>query len=210
MRDTRKPVRPKTVYSMVAYSSVMLPGVRWSVASPMHDRCLEDRAPDGRSEHREQTRLLLARHVVAEGPDAADLDLHHVPRPHVRGRALRPQPDDVPRVERAVPADFGNMAGGVEEHVPGVELDLDLAINTNRGLQVVGVEIRGDPGAHRLEGIRVLGPAQGAVLDLPGALADIVADGVAQDTTHGVLWRQVRGLLADHRHQVPLHLELLR
>src|SRR5262245_42507550 len=97
--------------------------------------------------------LLLGHHVVPEGPDAADLDIHHVPRPHVRGRALCPQPYDVPRVERAVPADLGNMAGGVEEHVPGVELDLHLAINANRGLQVVGVELRGDPGAHGLEGI---------------------------------------------------------
>ena len=120
------------------------------------------RTPDGRIENREQSRLLLGHHIVPEGADAADLDLHHVPRPHVRGRALRPQPDDVPRVERAVPADLGNMAGRVEEHVPGVELSLHLAINPDRGLQVVGVEIRGDPGAHRLEGIRVLGPPQGS------------------------------------------------
>src|SRR5215510_10442374 len=154
--------------------------------------------------------LLLGHYVVSEGTDTTDLDLHHVPRPHVRGRALCPQPDDVPRVERAVSADLGNMAGRVEEHMPGVELDLDLTINLDRGLQVVGVEIRGDPGAHRLEGIRVLRPPQGAVLDLPGALADIVADGIAQDTAQGVLWRQVPGLLADHGHQFPLHLELVR
>src|SRR5262249_51626704 len=81
-------------------------------------------ASDGRIENREQTRLLLGHHIVPEGTDAADLDLHHVPRPHVRGGALRPQPDDVPRVERAVTADFRNMAGRVEEHVPGIELDL--------------------------------------------------------------------------------------
>src|SRR5215831_17591971 len=145
-------------------------------------------------------RLLLGYDVVPEGPDAAELDLHHIPWPHVRGRALRPQPDDVPRVERAVPADLGNMAGRVEEHMPGVELDLDLAINADRGLQVVGVEIRSDPGAHGLEGIRVLRPPQRTVLDLPGALADIVADGIAQDAAQGVLWRQVPGLLADHGH----------
>src|ERR671931_2555535 len=92
--------------------------------------------------------LLLCHYIVPEGTNAADLDLHHVPRPHVRSRALRSQPDDVPRVERAVPADLGNMAGRVEEHVPGVELPLDLAINADRGLQVVGVEIRSDPRAH--------------------------------------------------------------
>src|ERR1700752_574577 len=84
--------------------------------------------PDGRIEHGEQSRLLLGHHVVPESPDAADLDIHHVPRPHVRGRALCPQPDDVPRVERAVPANLGNMAGRIKEHVPGVELDLHLAI----------------------------------------------------------------------------------
>src|SRR5215471_9176579 len=134
-------------------------------------------------------RLLLNHHRVPEGPDAADLDLHHVSRPHVRGRTLRPQPDDVPRVERAVPADLGNMAGGVEEHVPGVELSLDLAINADRGLQVVGVEIRGDPGAHGLKSIRILGAPQGAVAELPGALADVVTDGIAQDAAQGVLWR---------------------
>src|SRR4029434_9010045 len=127
-RDTRKPVRPKTVYSMVSYSSVMLPCVRWYVASPLRDRSLEDRTPC----------LLLGHHIVPEDADAADLDLHHVPWPHVRGGALRPQPDDVPRVERAVPADLGNMAGRVEEHVPGVELDLHLAINADRALRVVG------------------------------------------------------------------------
>src|SRR2546422_73701 len=117
--------------------------------------------------------LLLGHHIVSEDTDAADLDLHHVPRPHVRGRALRPQPDDVSRVERAVPANLGNMAGGVEKHVPGVELSLYLTIKADRGLQVVGVEIRGDPGAHRLKGNKFLGPPQGAVLELPGALADI-------------------------------------
>src|SRR5882672_9444073 len=133
-RDTRKPVRPKTVYSMVADSSVL-----W--------------APSGRGG--EQTRLLFGHHSVPEGPDAANLDLHHVPRPHVRGGALRPQPDDVPRVERAVPADLGNMAGRIEEHVPGVELYQYLTIKPDRGLQVVGGEIRGDPAAHGLEGVGV-------------------------------------------------------
>src|SRR5262245_63024258 len=115
--------------------------------------------------------LLLGHHIVSEGTDAADLDLHHVSRSHVRGRALRPQPDDVPRVERAVPADLGNMAGRVEEHVPGVALAPDLAIHAERGLPGVGGEVRGDPGARGLEGISVLGPPQRAVLELPGALA---------------------------------------
>src|SRR5436309_5138723 len=53
-------------------------------------------------------------------------------------------------------------------------------------------------------------PPQGAVLELPGALADIVADGTTQDTAQGILWRAVLGLLADHGHQFPLYLELVR
>ena len=124
--------------------------------------------PDGRIGSREQSRLLLGHHIVPEGTDAADLDLHHIPWPHIRGGALCPQPDDVSRVKRAVSADLGNMAGRVEEHVPGIELDLDLAINPDCGLQIVGVEVRGDPGSHGLEGIGVLRPPQRAVLELSG------------------------------------------
>src|SRR6266511_1925297 len=159
---------------------------------------------------REKASLLFGHHVVPEGADAADLDLHHVPRPHVRGGALRTQPDDVPRVERAVPADLGDMAGRVEKHVPGVELHVDLAINPYRGLQVVRVEVSGNPGAHGLEGIGVLRTPQGAVLKLPGALADVVADGIAQDTAQGVLCGEVLGRLANHCHQFPLDLEFIR
>src|SRR5205807_9958494 len=87
--------------------------------------------------------LLLGHDIVPKGTNTTDLDLHHVPRPHVRGRTLCPQPDDVSRVERAVPADLGNMAGRVDAHVPSVEVDLDLAVNTDRGVQVIGVEISG-------------------------------------------------------------------
>jgi hypothetical protein len=72
------------------------------------------------------------------------------------------------------------MAGGIEKHVPGVELDLHLAINADGRVQVIGVKPRGDPGSHGLKSIRVLGAPQGAVLDLPGALADVVANGIAQ------------------------------
>src|SRR5438093_2451470 len=152
-RDTRKPVRPKTVYSMVSYSYVILPGVRGMWRLPCAPAIWKTEPPTGGFENREQTCLLLGHHIIPEGTNAADLDLHHVPRPHVRGRTLRPQPDDVPRVERAVPTDLGNMAGRVEEHVLGVELDLGLAINADRWLQVVGVGIRMDPGRHRLEWI---------------------------------------------------------
>src|SRR5262245_34118399 len=90
-RDPRTPVRPKTVYSICCILLtfwVHLQGVAG-----------------------EQTCLLFCHHIVPEGTDAADLDLYHAPRSHVRGRALCTQPDDVPRVERAVPADLGNMAG---------------------------------------------------------------------------------------------------
>src|SRR5919109_2556349 len=102
-------------------------------------------------------------------------------------------------MERAVPADLSDMASRVEKHVPGVELYAYLAINPYRGLQVVGVEVSGDPGAHGLEGIGVLRTPQGAVLKLPGALADVVANGIAQDTAQGVFFGEVLGLLADHR-----------
>src|SRR5712691_6040922 len=80
-RDTRKPVRPKTVCSMVSYSYVIPPCVRWYVASLCATALWKTGPPDGKIENREQTRLLLGHHVVPEGTDAADLDLHHVPRP---------------------------------------------------------------------------------------------------------------------------------
>ena len=38
---------------------------------------------------KDKASLLFGHHVVLERADAADLYLYHVPRPHVRGGALR-------------------------------------------------------------------------------------------------------------------------
>src|SRR5678815_5665700 len=67
-----------------------------------------------------------------------------------------------------------------------------------------------DRRAHRLERVRVLAPPDRSVPALPGALADVVADRVAEDAIERLGFRHALATLADHRHQLPFVLDLVR
>src|SRR4030095_3812395 len=65
------------------------------------------------------------------------------------------------------------------------------------------------PGAHRLYRVGVLAPPERAVAALPGALADVVADGVAEDAVERLGLRGAPAPLAHHHHQLALVLDLV-
>ena len=83
-----------------------------------------------------------------------------------------------------------------------------LAVDAHARLQRLEVDVGLDPRAHGLEGVRVLGPPQRAVGLLPGALADVVADGVAEHAGEGLGLAQVLGALADDGDELALVLDL--
>ena len=82
-----------------------------------------------------------------------------------------------------------------------------LAVEPDRHAQVVRVEPGDDPGAHRLEGVRVLPAPEGPVVALPGALAHVVAERVAEDVVERRGLRDALAALADHGHQLALVLD---
>ena len=55
-----------------------------------------------------------------------------------------------------------------------------LAVEADGDAQVVGIEVRHNPWTHRLKRISILATPERSVVALPGALADVVADGVAE------------------------------
>ena len=75
-------------------------------------------------------------------------------------------------------------------------------------VQFVGVEAGGNPRPHRLERVGVLGPPHGAVVALPVAFADVVADGVAEHVVQRLILADVAALFADDNDHLTLVLQL--
>ena len=97
-----------------------------------------------------------------------------------------------------------------EQHVVGMEVRLDFAVHADRRFRRVEIDIGLDPRSHRLERVGVLRAPEGPVGFLPHAFADVVADGVAQDTRERVGFAQVLRLAADHHADLALVLDLCR
>ena len=95
------------------------------------------------------------------------------------------------------------------ENGPGHIVVADrAAVEDNPHFAVFRVDAVGDnPGAHRLKGVGVFGPPHSAVVALPHPLADIVADGVAEDIVQGVSLGNFFALLADDDDQFALVLK---
>src|SRR5262245_19304823 len=107
-------------------------------------------------------------------------------------------------MEREVLAHAADELADAEDGVlPDVGEHL-LAGEPDGDAEVVGVETGDDPRAHGLEGVGVLAPPEGAVAALPGALADIVADGVTEDAVERLGLGNALAALADHHHQLAL------
>ena len=147
--------------------------------------------------------------TVAQGADAGDIDLDHVARLDVGRCAVGSHPDHVARPQREIFRQFDDERLDAEDHVVGVEAAGFLAVDPDGGLHPVEIDVGFDPRSHRLEGVGVLGAPQPAVGLLPGAFADIVADGVAEHAGHRVGFGQMFCLLADHDHQFALIVNLL-
>ena len=79
----------------------------------------------------------------------------------------------------------------------------------DRGFHFIEIDRGLDPRAHRLEGVGVLGSPQAAIGLLPGALRNIVADGVAEHTGHRVGFGEVLCLLADDDNQFAFVVDFL-
>jgi hypothetical protein len=92
-------------------------------------------------------------------------------------------------MEGDILAHRADVALDPEQHVVGGKLDRLLAVDADLGVQRVEVDVGFDPRPHRLEGIGVLGAPEGPVAFLPGTLADVVADGVAEDAGKCVFLR---------------------
>src|SRR6478735_9944678 len=73
-----------------------------------------------------------------------------------------------------------------------------LAIDPDDRFHLVEIGFGLDPRPHRLERVGVLRAPQAAVGLLPAALADVVADGVAEHAIHRILLGEMLHLLADH------------
>ena len=76
-------------------------------------------------------------------------------------------------------------------------------------MEVVRVKVGDDPRAHRLEGVSVLGPPHRSISSLPGALTDIVSDGVAKHVIQRLFLSDIAAGLANDHHQLALILEHL-
>ena len=159
--------------------------------------------------HALTSRHRLRDEPVAQGADAGDLDLDHVARLDVGRGAVGAHPDHVARPQREIFRQLHDERLDAEDHVVGVEAAGLLAVDLDDGFHLVEIDIGLDPRSHRLEGVGILGAPQPAIGLLPAALADIVADGVAEHAGHRVGLGEVLCLLADHDDQLALVVDLL-
>jgi hypothetical protein len=112
-------------------------------------------------------------------------------------------------IQREIFGQFDDERHDAEDHVVGAEAAGFLAVHLDDGFHLVEVDIGLDPRAHRLESVGVLGAPQAAIGLLPGAFADIVADGVAEHARHRGGFGEMLCLLADHDNQLALVVDFL-
>src|SRR5437764_3405316 len=146
--------------------------------------------------------------AVAQSTDAGDLDLDDVAVLQIRRRAVGAHPDHVARPQRKIFRQFDDERHDAEDHVVGLEAVGFFAVYLDDGLHLVEIGRGFDPGSHWLESVGILGPPQRAVGLLPGALADIVADGVAEHASHRVGLREMLDLLADDDDELAFVMDL--
>ena len=96
-----------------------------------------------------------------------------------------------------------------KDHRIGGEADGLPAVQPHDGFRPGGVEFGVDPGAHGRETVGVLGAPEGAVMRLPVALRDIVADGVAEQVAAHLVFADIACRPADHCHQLGFVLHAL-
>src|ERR1700756_2397376 len=138
-----------------------------------------------------------------------DVDLDDIAGLQIRRSAVGSHPDHVARPEREILGQLDDEGGDAEDHVVGVEAAGLVAVDADHGLHLVEIDVGLDPWAHWFEGVAILRPPQAAIGLLPAALADIVADGVAEHAIHGVLLGQMFDLLADDDDELAFIVDLV-
>src|SRR5262249_22795846 len=141
---------------------------------------------------------------LPDGPGAPKahlrpLHLNHLPPPPVLGRAVGAHPQHIAGIECQVLAHPADELAHAEDRVLHGVAEHLLAVEPDRDTQVVRVEAGDDPGSHRLERVGVLAAPEGPVVALPGALADVVAEGGAEDVVERLRLRHLLSALADDR-----------
>ena len=126
----------------------------------------------------------------------------------VRRRAIRPHPDHVAWVKRHVRRHRRDVMRDAEDHIIGFEPQVFAAVDAHDSVHGIQIDVGLDPGAHRLKCIGILAAPECAVAALPGTLANIIADGVAEHTGHRVGLGQVLHLLTDDHNKLALVIHL--
>ena len=97
--------------------------------------------------------------------------------------------------------------GGVPDLVGRGEVLPHLAVVADGDAKTLGIKVGDDPRPHGFPGVTVLAPEHGAVGLLPGPLADVVADGVAENVVQRLADRNVASFFADDHRQLTLRLD---
>src|SRR5215472_136486 len=198
------PARDSASRTTCAPSSVGATSFRPPPKSP-----IAVRTPETTTTSRCMSMSALPHDWVAQRADAADLDLADIAVLHVLGSALGAHPQHVAGIQRQIARHRYQEVDHAEHHVIGREHDQLLAVQPHLGDQIVQFHVGLDPRPHRLECVGVLRSPQRTVGLLPGALAHVIADRVAQHGGQRVIARQVLALASDHRDQLALVLHLV-
>src|SRR6516164_5070913 len=151
---------------------------------------------------------LLGHEAVAQGSDPRNFNLDHVASLEVWRGAVSAHPDHIARPQREIFRQLDDERHDAEDHVVGLEAARLLAVDLNDGLHAIEIDVGLDPWAHRLEGVAILRTPQAAVGLLPGALGNVVADGVTEHAGHCVRSGQMFGLLADDDDELAFVMDL--
>ena len=113
-------------------------------------------------------------------------------------------------MERHVLADLGDVTLDAVDHVVRAKLHHLLAVDAYARHETGQIDVRLDPGTHRLERVGILRAPQTRIGLLPRAFAHVVADRVAEYHRECVRFGNVARRLADHDDELALILNPAR
>ena len=153
------------------------------------------------------------RHLVGQDAEAGDRDLDLVTHLHRADALGGAGEDDVAGQQGHHAGDLLDQGGDVEDHVAGVAVLLEVAVEVGLHAdavdEVLRVEVGLDPRAERAEGVEALGPGELHVGALQVARGHVVGDGVAEDHVGRLRGRDLAADPADHHGQLALEVQVL-
>ena len=148
---------------------------------------------------------------VPQYSHVVEFHLDHIAGRHPSGVARRSCIDQVSRQQSHPPADPAQYRRDIENQIAGVLLLHRLPIDPRLEQELAVIDSADDGGTERRERIRALGapPLQILLLAvLPGAFADIVAAGDAEDGGAGLRRGRVAQVLADYHHHLAFRMHV--